>query len=170
VTHNENKQALGSRGTRYGNRGTDCGLCRGHERAAADDVFRGTGSVPPRASYRPDRRCLRKPPRTGTRPLISIRSSWSGTIEPARCSSTLTTRTGTGTDMRSRPTPRCRHACCASCASRASCNVRSVACFSPNRITNDPQGGEIASSDKHDGNDHGVDGWHSRAERIERES
>jgi thiol-disulfide isomerase/thioredoxin len=33
-------------GTRHRNRGTDCDVCKGHEHAAADDVHRGTGSVP----------------------------------------------------------------------------------------------------------------------------
>ena len=51
----EHKQALGRRGTRHRNRGSDCGLCRRHERGAADDIHRGTGSVPSRVSHRPTR-------------------------------------------------------------------------------------------------------------------
>ena len=49
----EDKQALGSRGTRHGNRGTDCWLCRRNE-WAADDIYRGTGSVPSRVPHWPD--------------------------------------------------------------------------------------------------------------------
>jgi Alcohol dehydrogenase GroES-like domain len=49
----EDTQALGRRGTRHGNRGTDCWICRRNE-WAAEDIYRGTGSVPSRVPHRPD--------------------------------------------------------------------------------------------------------------------
>src|SRR5262249_37565507 len=47
----ENKQALGSRGTRHCNRGADRRLCIGRERAATDDIHWSTASISPRVSH-----------------------------------------------------------------------------------------------------------------------